>query len=219
MSNPITLPDFDQLADIYWRLGVMQSPSQLQGFLLGQLVVGEELGSGQWLEQVADFTDSVEPPNPQEGLVFQQFYAGSAQQLASEDMALQLLLPDDGADIGQRIDSLGQWCQGFLAGFAMAGKQVQEQQGQQQYSAETAEALSDMAAISQIELSEGDEDEQQREQHYFEISEYLRLAVMSIYLECRHTVQQAVSEEPAKAAESSINSPGSLFNKGDNKLH
>ena len=48
-----------------------------------------------------------------------------------------------------------------MTGFAMAGKDVQQQQGQRQYSKDVSEALSDMGAISQIGLAEEDADEKQ----------------------------------------------------------
>ena len=40
MSDSTITPEFDELADVFWRRGVMQSPSALQGRLAGQLAVG-----------------------------------------------------------------------------------------------------------------------------------------------------------------------------------
>jgi uncharacterized protein YgfB (UPF0149 family) len=90
-----------------------------------------------------------------------------------------LLLPDDEFDLDQRIASLGQWCQGFLTGFAMAGKQQVD--GAKTYSEELTEAISDIAAIAQVSADEGDDEE--GEQDYFAVCEYVRVAAMTIYVE------------------------------------
>jgi uncharacterized protein YgfB (UPF0149 family) len=94
-------------------------------------------------------------------------------------MDLELLLPDDEFDLDQRIASLGQWCQGFLTGFAMAGKQQVD--GEKTYSEELTEAISDIAAIAQVSADEGDDEE--GEQDYFAVSEYVRIAAMTIFVE------------------------------------
>ena len=227
MSDTITLPEFDQLADIYWRLGVVQSPSHLLGYWIGRLAVGDTVGDPeQCLEQTALLIDAVEPPNQEEGPVLLSLYGACQSQLSSEAMDLQLLMPDDEADIGQRIDSVGQWCQGFMAGFAQGGKEIQQTKGQQSYSQDVSEGLSDIAAISQISLSDEDDAAEQREQNIIEIMEYLRVAAISIYLDC-NKAKEASSEvtlqaaPDADASSTTTTSPSNLFgtNKGNNKLH
>lgn len=217
MSESPELPDFDDLADCFWRLGAMQSPSELQGYLLGQLANGSAPSAEQWLQQAAAFIDAVEPPIGDDSRCLLELHAASCAQLLGSDMALQLLLPDDEVELPQRIGSVGQWCQGFLKGFALAGKTVQVAQGQQQYSADVSEALSDIAAVSQISIDGEEIDVDKNERDYLEVCEYLRLAVMNIQLDC----QQSQSNEAApKAAEGDdgeqVASPANLFK---NKLH
>ena len=226
MSTEINMPDFDQIADIFWRLGVMQSPSQLQGFLVGQLVVGESLSPEDWIAQAAAYTDSVEPPNEEESRTFLELFAATAHQLKEGEMDLALLLPDDATEISLRVDALGQWSKGFLAGFVMAGKMVQESKGQQEYSPDVSEALTDMAAIAQVNLSEDDSDEELREKNYFEISEYLRLAAITLHMECSNvetpaseSEKESTASSPSQADDSNINSPSGLFTSAKKKLH
>ena len=134
----------------------------------------------------------------------------------------QLLLPDDDSDFSERIECLGQWCQGFLAGFAAGGKERQAKQGQQQYSAEVSEALSDIAAISQIGLGD-DEAPEQSETDFFEITEYVRLAALTIYLDCQPVpAGQAQAQPPAKKDKlaEAVTSVNSLFGASNKKnLH
>ena len=219
MSTEIPMPDFDQLADIYWRLGGMQSPSQLHGYLVGLLSAGGELASDAWLEQAAQYIDAVEAPDSADSRALVALYEATHQRLSAGEMELQLLLPDDAAEISQRIDSIAQWCEGYIAGFARQGKVVQRQQGQQQYSADVSETLSDIAAISQVGLSNDDEDLVRREQDIFEISEYLRLAAITVYLECnQEVIADGVRPVNTDKAKASI-SPAGLFGKKSKKLH
>lgn len=52
-------PEFDEIADLFWRLGVMQSPSRLQGFLAGQIAVANVPTVETWLSQAITFRKSV----------------------------------------------------------------------------------------------------------------------------------------------------------------
>lgn len=218
MSTNIPMPEFDQLADVYWRLGGMQSPSQLHGYLVGQLAVGEELQPEVWLQQAEVFIDAVEPPDEEDAKVLLALYGATHAYLKAGEMELQMLLPDDAVEVTQRVDSIGQWCQGFMAGFAQGGKAIAEQQGQQQYSQDVSEALSDLAAISQISLGDDDTDMEQSEQNVFEITEYLRLAAITIYIACAHAAETA-EDESAKSEPDAVGSVNNLFGKTDNKLH
>ena len=177
-------PDFDTLANLFWQLGVMQSPSQLQGFLLGLLSVSNDLATTQWLQLAHQMLDPVRPLEPEENALLASLLDSHRQRLDQDDLDLQLMLPDDHADITQRIEALGQWSQSFLTGFAQAGKQRQAEQGSQQYSQEVSETLSDIAAISQVGV-EAELDVEETEQQLFDIGEYLRLAVITIAMECR----------------------------------
>jgi len=214
-------PDFDDLADLFWRLGVMQSPSQLQGFLAGQVAVAGAPDQGQWLQQASEFIDSVEPPNSDENRLLIALYQATSFQFAEGDIGFVLLLPDDAVEITQRVDALSQWCQGFLTGFARGGKAVAQHSGQRQYSEDVTEILNDMGAISQIGLTEQDEDEAQRERDFFELCEYLRLGAITIHLECQHSETPAPTGSSEQAGAAVIASPAGLFagRSDSGKLH
>lgn len=215
-------PEFDEIADLFWRLGVMQSPSRLQGFLAGQIAVANVPTVETWLSQAITFIESVEPPNSDEERLLIDLHRATCFAFIEGDMEFELLLPDDAVEITQRVDSMSQWCKGFLTGFAMAGKEVQQQQGQRQYSKDVSDALSDMGAISQVGLTGDDSEEKQREQDYFEISEYLRLAAINIYFECNQKTGAAAVTLTADS-DKAISSPSGLFsNKSEDsnkKLH
>ena len=211
MSNT-NFPDFDEIATIAWRLGSMLSPSQLQGHLFGQLAVGFSLSTDIWLEQAVQQIEGVEAPAPEEQQRLIDMFNACQDLMVQGNLDVQLMLPDDETELSQRVECLGFWCQGFLAGFAYAGKQKQQSKGQQTYTEVVAEALADIAAIAQIGLAETD-DSEQSEGDFFEVLEYVRLAAMNIYLECVAPVDNKPNTpEIATRAQT----PAHLFSK---KIH
>lgn len=202
-------PDFDELADTFWRLGVMSSPAQLQGYLLGMLTSGFECSEAQWLELAATFIDPVEPPNEMDRETLLELLLAARRHLQDGGLELALLLPDDDVEISLRVDALSQWCRGYLAGFAFGGKQLMAERGKQAYSKDVTEALNDIATIAQASLGEGDEDEAEREKSFFDIVEYLRLSAINIHLDCTHAIDTDTTTK--KPSDKTLQSTSALF--------
>ncbi|MFT5032103.1 MAG: hypothetical protein ACI89D_002606 [Bermanella sp.] len=177
----IELPDHDDIANVFVELGALYPPSELHGFFVGQQVLGvriDDVESRTQVEQLLDI-ESIKAEHWQHLLALK---LAAAAQLGAEISAMALLLPDDDVDLGQRVAAVGSWCQGFLTGFAMAGKQRQTTEGQQQYSKTVSEILSDIAAISQAGLDSEESDETQA--HFQALVEYLEMATVTIFVEC-----------------------------------
>ena len=139
--------DHDDLANVFLGMGALQSPAELHGYAVGFIAVGGRTERSGWLKHCCDLLD-IENPDPEQSDELFRVYTAAKTALASDDLALQLLLPGDELDLDQRIASLGQWVQGFLTGFAMAGKQVQKDGGSlEALSSDSREALSDLAAV------------------------------------------------------------------------
>lgn len=175
------LPDHDDIADIFLRLGALYPPSELHGFLLGQLVVGERIEEKTLREQVAQLLDCESFPDA-DWAVLMQVYQAASEQLGADINATTLLLPGEDVDLGQRVASVGSWCQGFLTGFAMAGKARELKEGKQKYSKAVSEILNDMAAISQAGLD--DETGAEAEEQFNQLVSYLEMATVSLFVEC-----------------------------------
>ena len=208
MSEQSALPEFDELADMFLRLGALQSPSELHGYLVGELAAGNDLSAEHWVQHGFEWVEGNDEPQPLDQELMMALYQATLAQLQSGMLDLQLLLPDEDSAMEQRLECLGQWCLGFLSGFAST----------RQYSDEINETLTDLAAISQVAMESDDEDLDQ-EQDYLEVSEYVRLTAVNLYLDSQQAKQPA---QPATAApkptgaEQAIGSPRGLFSK---KLH
>jgi uncharacterized protein YgfB (UPF0149 family) len=97
--------------------------------------------------------------------------------LGSEDFGFQLLLPDDTAGLGARIEALASWCQGFLLGISHGGvSDIQALPG------ELPEIVEDFLNIARAENFEL-ENEEEDEAAYMELLEYVRVGVQLFWEE------------------------------------
>lgn len=167
---------FEDLCNLLLPLGALNSPAELHGLLCGKLCGGEALSETRWLLDAVEFLDFTQAPDESVRAALSQLYKDALTQLRGEAFELVLILPDDESDIAQRLTALGQWCYGFLSGFGSVAAV-----GQREMSEESEETLRDLASIAQIDIDvEEDED---IETDYMELTEYIRMAASSLYME------------------------------------
>lgn len=200
-TNP---PDFAQLSELLQNFGALQGAAELHGFLVGQLATGKRLSRGEWLRAANEQADLSQNPDEVAGDHLYSLYTATLTTLQSGELSFQLLLPEDDDSLPERVESLGQWCQGFLTGFGLAG-------GSLKIDEELAEALRDIAAIAQVGASEDEVALDSSESDLFSISEYVRLTAVEIFWS-----HNADASSPAPAAPTAA-SPADLFRR--NKLH
>ncbi|MBX2807929.1 MAG: UPF0149 family protein [Cellvibrionaceae bacterium] len=176
--NPIPTTDFDDLSDLLLTCGISHGPSELHGFLCGNLCGGATPTASEWMTQTRDLLCiSVRFDTDIRGSL-QMLHQQTQAALRSGDYQLQLLLPDDDTELAQRTQALAQWCHGFLLGFGSAGIDPEAE-----FSSEQAEALRDLAAIVQATVDE-DRDEEFQEIDFVELEEYVRIVALNFYEDC-----------------------------------
>ena len=149
--------------------------AEAHGCLCGALCLRPDYSLAEWLDELlpepADATDADGP--------FAALFEESAGVLARPDMEFEPLLPDDQADLAERVASLAAWCQGFLYGFGSAGTAAQVQ-----VPAAVNEVLADLAQIAQAGAV-GSESLDEEEGAYAELVEFVRAAVQIVYEDLR----------------------------------
>lgn len=167
---------YDELELIAGRMGSSAPVARLQGVLTGALCAGV-----------------LTPPGALAGLLGLEGPLGAEDrrelQLGSDQIALALrdpefgfspLLPDDGEPLPQRAAALALWCDAFIEGFS-AG--MAEGPGGE-LSAETEEILGDLGAIAGgLDADSLDDDDEEDERDFWQIAEFVRIAVISIFAE------------------------------------
>ncbi|MFJ3051574.1 MULTISPECIES: UPF0149 family protein [Pseudomonas nitroreducens/multiresinivorans group] len=148
------------------------SPAELHGHLLGRVCAGSGFDQAEWLQAAGDLLGG--EPGERLGAALGGLLGMVQQDFSQGEMAVVLMLPNDDAPLGERAVALGQWCQGFLAGFGLALRAPS-------LSDEADEVLQDIAAIAQVggQLEESEDGEAD----YMEVQEYLRVAPLLLFSE------------------------------------
>lgn len=168
--------DFFHLNEVFLNLGAIKTPGELQGMLCGRLCGGKLLSEDTWWDTACSYLEiGATPLDTEQRLLIEQFYRDTCRLLKDVNYSFVPLLPGEESSITRRTEELALWCQGFLHGIATSGLR-----GDSQFSPDAADALRDLAQISQAGL--GDEDElEENEAHWHELVEYLKVAVLTIY--------------------------------------
>jgi uncharacterized protein YgfB (UPF0149 family) len=170
-------PDFDNLCDELIRLGAGNGahPAELHGLACGILAAGFQPTPAQWLQEAANYAN--EPGLDAHSPPLIELFCHSQTQLVEGNFEFQLCLPDDELyGLPERSESLARWCQGFLHGFAAI---------QSPLSTEDEEMLRDITEISRLAFGEEDveENEDEHEGYYAELTEFVRMVVISLYMD------------------------------------
>lgn len=180
--------DFNEFADHLLDQGVLASPSQLHGCLSGLLGAGASQQPEYALSALSESLN-IDLYGELASRVM-QLYSVTAAALQDDDYVFHPLLPDDDEEIALRTAALASWCEGFLAGFAYRVAVVDASAALQ--SGEVGEVLRDIAAMAQAEAGDYD-DEEDAESNFSELVEYLRVAVINVFMD----IGAGVSERAA----------------------
>ena len=147
--------------------------AESHGCLCGALCATPHYSLERWLEEIVpeEATSDLGSENRPLKLLFDD----TANALRGDEMEFEPLLPDDDAALQERALALSQWCEGFLYGFGTGAPIKAEDMP-----ANIDEVLRDLTYIGRasVELDEGNEEE---EQAYSEVIEYVRVGVQLIH--------------------------------------
>ncbi len=154
-----------------WNSGASEAHGLLTALAcLG--VSGERLRTKAWLLQLSAAAD-IELIDGMYGLIL--------RDLQSDDFQFNLLLPDDSFSDAVRIESLANWCDGFVQGFFHGGLADDEKDGAPE---RVRESINDIMEISRVDVNVDEaEDADAIERQLVEIEEYLRVAIQVIFEE------------------------------------
>lgn len=180
--------DFEHYCRAFTVVGLTSNPAELQGMLCGRLSGGQRLTEQKVLALAVDLLDVDEASVTPLRSDLLQLYKDTVAQLEDDSGVFALLLPDDDAPLPDRIETLAHWCQNYLSGLGQSGLS-----GDAPLTAEMSEAMRDLASIAMADSGAvddqldpyPDEIDEEDEASYFELVEYVRVAVTLIYAEIK----------------------------------
>ena len=167
--------DFDEFANQLLEQGAEQSPAHLQGAICGILAGAGARDPEYCLASASQALELGLHGELAENCL--RLADVTLKAMADDGFDFQLFLPDDEVEMEHRIQALADWCSGFLAGYSMSVADP----GTGALDEEAAEVLKDIAAIAEATV-DAERDPDEAENHFFELTEYLRLATLNLFV-------------------------------------
>lgn len=172
--NNDELMNFDRAARLLDEHEVMASPAEMHGVVCGLICGGISSDKAVWQDEFNDLVNDGFGFAPPVRQWLESLFDATLNALCQQS-GLELLLPEEDEPLDERLESLADWTQAFLAGFAV------RQQDLSRLSEELQEMITDLSNITQLD-SEFEEDSE-NEASYLVLYEHLRLAVMMAFEE------------------------------------
>lgn len=182
---------FDQLQSCLNRAAAPSGAAESHGSLCGAICSGADQDAA-WLSHVLGEPASA-TTTPECRDLLEELRDAARSQLGGFEMDFVPLLPADGQPLTQRVEALGLWCQGFLFGLSLG----RTREVLDNLPGEAGEVIHDLAEIARAGFDSGDADEEEADEAaYFELVEYLRVAVQILYEELHRIAPLPDPDQP-----------------------
>lgn len=163
-----------EFADLLTAHELSITPAQAHGVLCGLVAALGAQAPLEWLDlALGEGGVSGDLPDADQ-LLLSALRSEAQAAFAADEFAFSPLLPEEEVDLAARVEALGEWCRGFLAGLGQAGLPKGWPE-----STEVREALRDLdrIAATEVELSGETEDD---ERDLAELVEFVRFAALMV---------------------------------------
>ncbi len=157
------------LAALQCDVGAAECHGMLSGMLCGPGAFDERT----WLAHVTGDAEDVPDLPATATAALYDLASATRAALERDDFAFDLLLPPDGAPLGERAAAFGAWCRGYLSGLGLSGIADLAMLGEDAQS--FVRDVERLAAID--EHAAGDEAD---ERALYELTEFTRMGVMVV---------------------------------------
>ncbi len=183
----LNYPDIPQLEGLLFDVDAMLGATESHGALCGMLCAQGATDVAQWMLHVLGEREEGSKDLQQAGKMLLHIHQVTVEQMNDSDVEFDLMLPDDDELLEARVEALGVWCQGFVYGLAAGG--VKEDTDLPE---DSKELIKDILEISRAGYAADDEaelnasvenDNDEDEVAFMEVSEYVRMGILLIYEE------------------------------------
>jgi len=169
---------FEDLAELFVKLGSSLTPNYLHGSIAGVLAAGKRMNQEDWVDWALDQIGPSEEIKEAHVTIIQGLYFKTLNEFEDESLSFNLLLPDEETPMIDRLFALSEWTGSFLGAFGATGV-VQEVSDMP---ATLQEILEDLSEIAQVD-AESAEQLGSAEDDYLAVAEHVRISALTVYLE------------------------------------
>lgn len=168
---------YEPLSEALDEAGVDNHASEVHGVICGLLSTGVSAEDAELQGLLASHTELTGNWTPEAKQLFAELRDLARDGFLGGGMDLALLLPRDDTELPARVEALGRWTEGFLVGFGTGTAGMKDSD----LPPALQEALSDLSAISNVEVPE--EDEEEEEALFAQVAEHTRMAALMVFTE------------------------------------
>ncbi len=171
--------NFDQIKEIIAPHPDLESPSFIQGMLIGLLCGDNDVKEAVWIKKLIEEANI---KSLKESFLrgLHELYLETNKGLNGSGFALELCLPDDSEPLVYRATMIGQLCEGVLYGLGLIGCL---QDAENEIPIEVRELIRDFSDISSIDvdgLGKSVTDGETEEFDLMQLVEFVKIGVMII---------------------------------------
>jgi uncharacterized protein YgfB (UPF0149 family) len=169
---------FEDLAELFVKMGSTLSPTYLHGSIAGVLSAGKRMSQEDWVDWALDLLAPTADVEEAQVTIIQGLYFKTLTEFEDEGLTVSLVLPDEDTPMVDRLFALSEWAGSFLGAFGATGiiKETSEMPATLQ------EILEDLADIAQVD-AESAEELASAEEDFIAVAEHVRVSALTIYLE------------------------------------
>lgn len=174
MTEQSTL-DFATMQAVLTSENVEMHAAEVHGVMTGLVSAGYIFEDSDYIVVINDMLNNGDTLPSSVKLALKAMYNELWTSILDDSYSFQILLPDDDDTIMERANGLGHWVQGFNLGFGL------QQKNTSKLSEDVQEVLTDFGDIAN--LSDEMEEDEDTEQAYYEIAEYVRISALLCFAE------------------------------------
>jgi yecA family protein len=171
-------PTLQELKQLLQDLQLTSSASEVHGFVTGLLAAGVRLNKQQLIKVLEAHTETDQAFDNALIASLWQMQLATLEALGASEIIFTPLVPEDEFTLTERVIALSDWCQGMLSGFGLAVRGDDERLTKD----DIQETLQDIVNIVHVG-GDFDSENEEDEQAYMELYEFVRLAVIHLFEE------------------------------------
>lgn len=176
-------PEIVELEELLYRIDAAMGAADAHGALCGMLCARGTIELSEWVDHVIGEQEQGNEMLHDVVHKLSELHQSTLEMMNDATGDFKLLLMDDDDPLSERVVTLAAWCQGFIYGLAAGGIKEGSELPE-----DTAELLKDMIEISRAghdvdDTGVEESDDNDDEEAYMEIEEYVRMGVLLIYEE------------------------------------
>ena len=176
-------PQIVELEELLYRIDAAMGAADAHGALCGMICARGTVELSEWVDHVIGEQEQGNELLHDVVHKLSELHQSTLEMMNDATGDFKLLLMDDDDPLAERVETLAAWCQGFIYGLAAGGIKEGSELPE-----DTAELLKDMIEISRAghdvdDTGVEESDDNDDEEAYMEIEEYVRMGVLLVYEE------------------------------------